>query len=234
LADYAEAIRLDPKDAFTWYNRSIFWRRNGGAEKAIADASEAIRLKPNLADAYAIRGLAWIDKGDEKRGFADLDKAISVDPKASSYRRRGYLHYFAGHYADAVSDFDQSARLDPKDLYGVIWRYLAKTRIGDSTAAGAELARASQDVANDKWPKPIIEFLNGKIDFHAAQVAAESPVPKTRSGQTCELNYYGGHSALMNHEPERARAMWRVARDECPANFIERQAAEVELKRLGG
>ena len=59
IADFSEAIRLDPKDATAYYNRGIAWAGKNEYDKAIADYSEAIRLDPKDASAYINRGAAW-------------------------------------------------------------------------------------------------------------------------------------------------------------------------------
>ena len=48
IADYNEAIRLDPKFAFGFYNRGNAWNDKGELDKAIADYTEAIRLDPEI------------------------------------------------------------------------------------------------------------------------------------------------------------------------------------------
>src|SRR5664279_4983909 len=63
IADYSEAIRLDPKVAIGLYNRGIVWRAKGDIGRAIADYSEAIRLDPTYVLALNNRGLAYHDTG---------------------------------------------------------------------------------------------------------------------------------------------------------------------------
>ena len=46
LADYNEAIRLNPQDAYTYHNRANAWRSRGEYAKAAADDRAALRLKP--------------------------------------------------------------------------------------------------------------------------------------------------------------------------------------------
>ena len=57
IADYTEAIRLDPKDAKAYYNRGVAYGEKGERDKAIADFTEAIRLNPKMAWAYIFRGV---------------------------------------------------------------------------------------------------------------------------------------------------------------------------------
>jgi tetratricopeptide (TPR) repeat protein len=48
IADYTEAIRLDPKLAIAYYERGVAYHALGDFDRAIADYTEAIRLDPKL------------------------------------------------------------------------------------------------------------------------------------------------------------------------------------------
>ena len=48
IADYTEAIQLDPKLAPAFNNRGLAWDEKGEHDKAIADYNEANRLDPRL------------------------------------------------------------------------------------------------------------------------------------------------------------------------------------------
>ena len=93
IADYSEAIRLDPKYAEAYYGRGLTYRNKGDVERAIADYSEAIRLDPKLAAAYNNRGNAYREMGD-------LDLAYSPglqpgDPTCSPGRSRLSGHHYS-------------------------------------------------------------------------------------------------------------------------------------------
>ena len=56
IADFNEAIRLDPKLALAFTDRGNAWRAKKEYDKAIADFNEVIRLDPKNAWAYNSRG----------------------------------------------------------------------------------------------------------------------------------------------------------------------------------
>ena len=58
IADYNEAIRLNPEYVEAYYNRGITYNNKGDWDKSIADYNEAIRLNPDYAEAYD--HLAWL------------------------------------------------------------------------------------------------------------------------------------------------------------------------------
>jgi tetratricopeptide (TPR) repeat protein len=49
IADYSQAIRLDPKYAVAYINRGISYEAKGDNDRAIADYDQAIRLDPKDA-----------------------------------------------------------------------------------------------------------------------------------------------------------------------------------------
>ena len=58
IADFSEAIRLNPKDAVAYNNRGVAYYAKSDLDRAIADFNEAIRLDPKDAIAYNNRGAA--------------------------------------------------------------------------------------------------------------------------------------------------------------------------------
>jgi len=64
IADYNEAIRLNPQYAAAFNERGIAWGEKKELERAIADFSEAIRLNPQFALAFYDRGVTWEKKKD--------------------------------------------------------------------------------------------------------------------------------------------------------------------------
>ena len=58
IADYTEAIRLNPKFAEAYCKRGYAYGNKGVYDKAIADCTKAIRLNPKLAGVHR-PGLAY-------------------------------------------------------------------------------------------------------------------------------------------------------------------------------
>ena len=64
IADYSEAIRVDPKHPTSYNYRGNSYFEKGNYDSAIADYTEAIRLNPKYATAHHNRGLGYYRKGD--------------------------------------------------------------------------------------------------------------------------------------------------------------------------
>ena len=49
IADFTQAIKLDPKDAFAIHDRGVAYYEKHDFERAIADFEAAIKINPNYA-----------------------------------------------------------------------------------------------------------------------------------------------------------------------------------------
>jgi lipoprotein NlpI len=127
LADFDQAVRLDPKNPDVYALRGMAWEAKGDFERALADFDQAIGLDPKNAEAYAVRGVAWAAKGDLDRAIADYDQTIRLDPKDTrAYAVRGVAWAAKGDLDRAIADYDQAIRLDQKndavyDNRGIAW-----------------------------------------------------------------------------------------------------------------
>lgn len=59
IADFDQAIRLDPHSARAFFNRGVAWIRRGDPDKAIVDFDRALQLQPTYPLAREHRDLAW-------------------------------------------------------------------------------------------------------------------------------------------------------------------------------
>ena len=80
VADFTEAIRLNPAEAAYYNSRGLCWNHKQEWDQAIADFNAAIRLGPTCR-MFNNRGQAWIGKKDYPRALADFDEAIRLVPK---------------------------------------------------------------------------------------------------------------------------------------------------------
>jgi tetratricopeptide (TPR) repeat protein len=81
IADYNQALRIDPQNAWAYNNRGIAWRNKGDYDRAIADYNQALRIDPQNAWAYNNRGIARRNKGDYDRAIADSNQALTINPQ---------------------------------------------------------------------------------------------------------------------------------------------------------
>ena len=80
IADYTEAIRLDPKYADAYNRRADAYEIDGEYDKAIADFTAAIRLNPKDANLYRSRSGTYGNLGQQEKADADAAEAERLDP----------------------------------------------------------------------------------------------------------------------------------------------------------
>ncbi|MGO9486752.1 MAG: tetratricopeptide repeat protein, partial [Rhodomicrobium sp.] len=114
IADYDQAISLNPQYATAYYSRGLAYYNKGDYDRAIADYDQAIRLDPKYALAYNNRGFVYNITGDYDRAIADYDQAIRLDSKyVFAYNNRGNAYVSKGEYNRAIADFDHALAIDP-------------------------------------------------------------------------------------------------------------------------
>jgi tetratricopeptide (TPR) repeat protein len=116
IADYSQAVALDPKDSYAYNDRGAAYDDQNDYTHAIADYTQAIALDPNYTFAYSNRGNTYRHMNDLDHAIADYSQAITLDPKfAAAYANRGLSYHNKGDLDHAIADYDQAITLDPSD-----------------------------------------------------------------------------------------------------------------------
>jgi tetratricopeptide (TPR) repeat protein len=122
IADFTEAIRLDPERSGSYFSRGLCYNTKGDYDTAIADFSEAIRLSPDKSVTYESRGEAYLGKGDHDKAIADFNEAFSKnkeyfpdDPQDRVYTLRGIAYAAKGDYDAANTDWQTVLQMDMAD-----------------------------------------------------------------------------------------------------------------------
>jgi tetratricopeptide (TPR) repeat protein len=116
IADYTEAIRLNPQHDKAYNNRGGVRKAKGELAEALADYTEAIRLNPNYASAYLNRGRLFLYQQEWDSAINDFNEALRINPNASlAYNERGYAHSRKGDFTNAINDYSQAVQQDKND-----------------------------------------------------------------------------------------------------------------------
>lgn len=258
IADYDQAIRLDPKLAGAYNGRGLAWSNKGDLDRAISDYDRAIRLAPGHARAYNNRGSAWSARGELVRAIGDYSQAIRLDPKYPiAFYNRGSARSARGDLARASGDFDQAVWLDPKYMEAYKSRGYTRFAAGQFDRAADDFRKAA-DLADNSYAT-IWSYLararlgqDAAADLSAAAARLSSkdwPAPVIEfllgrrsaddmraaagsAAEQCEAAFYLGEWQVLRHNAAEAIVALRSAADTCPKSFVEYASALAELKRL--
>lgn len=139
LADFTEAIRLDPNLFEARFHRGRIQALAGRSQEALADFAAAIRLQPDRSEVYLERAEVYIRLGAETLALNDYNEAIRLRPDAEAYLARARLHQEMGTYDQALADCDRALRLRPGNPADFFLRGLTRYHSGDYAGAVADL-----------------------------------------------------------------------------------------------
>jgi tetratricopeptide (TPR) repeat protein len=147
LADYNQAIALNPKYTYAYINRGSLKDDLNDVQGALADYNQAIVLDPKDADAYNGRGYVKHNKLNDVQGaLADYNQAIALDPKnALAHINRGNLKAQSlDDVQGALADYNQAIAVDRKNSSNA---YAARglvtiAKLGDVRGGLADLNQA--------------------------------------------------------------------------------------------
>jgi membrane associated rhomboid family serine protease len=130
--------------AFAYNNRGLGWLAKGDNDHAIADYSEAIRLHPKKAEYLNNRCWARAIAGRElPLAVADCTEALRIARNdANIMDSRGFTYLRLSQLNDAVADYDEALKLNPKQAGSLYGRGLAKLTKGDRAGGEADIAAA--------------------------------------------------------------------------------------------
>ena len=86
IADYTEAIKLNPRDPFAFNNRANARRDKGDLPGAIEDYTTALAIDPGYTAVYVNRGMLRERMKDIAGARADYEAALARPPKYANGR----------------------------------------------------------------------------------------------------------------------------------------------------
>jgi tetratricopeptide (TPR) repeat protein len=112
---------LNPKNVFTYTNRSYGYLLMGRYDEALADANKAIEVDPNESNAYFLKGRILVALNKNKDAIKYLDKAIEYNPKvARFYYFRGKAFLETNETERGLEDMKKAAALGHKGARGYL------------------------------------------------------------------------------------------------------------------
>lgn len=232
IADFDEAIRLNPGYTSAYNNRGQSWRYKGDYDRSIADFNQALKLDPNHANSYYGLGRDYYAEGDYDKAIANYDQAVQLNPQMSgALFNRGIAHASKHDWTAATADFLNGHELNSKDAYPVLWLALIGMRL-QASGWTQHLEDQSKTLSQD-WPWPLVRFYDGQLTAEQVLAATNDPDAGTQQTQLCEAAFYLGEWKLNHGQTRDATTDLEKAQSTCPRMNAEYYAAVDELKHLG-
>ncbi|MFN6519023.1 MAG: tetratricopeptide repeat protein [Nostoc sp. CreGUA01] len=170
LADYNQAIQLDPDSP-----ENYLWRANVRSllkdnQGALADCNQAIKSQPDNGDGYSCRGSVRFDLKDYQGALVDLNQAIKFNPDDITYYfDRAKVREILQDYKAALADYNQAIKIQPELPIVYTHRGSMYWKLKDYKAALADYNQAIQLDPNDAVAYSYRGNVYGKIkDYQRA------------------------------------------------------------------
>jgi tetratricopeptide (TPR) repeat protein len=143
IADYTEAIRINPRYAEAYGNRGICHVCISEPNSALADFNEVLSVNSQDKRAFINRGVVHQIAGDYREAIADYTEAIHLDAHSTeAYNNRGTVRKSDGDLEGAIADYTEAIRLDPQHPHAYNNRGNARKESGDLEGAITDYTEA--------------------------------------------------------------------------------------------
>lgn len=111
IAEYDQAVDLDPYNPAAWFGRGRAYGRRGDTDRAVSDLEEAVKLAPSNAAAWEALGWARLHSGNDAGALDALNRLLTLrpgDPRALGMRADANSKL--GHADEAKADADAACK----------------------------------------------------------------------------------------------------------------------------
>jgi tetratricopeptide (TPR) repeat protein len=143
IADFEEALWLNPHRVMTWIKRGNARFNKGDLDEAINDFNQALQIDPRSVMALNNRGLAWQNKGKLDAALNDYSRALELDPRlAVALNNRAGLKHDRDDLRGALADYNKAIEIDPRLALLYCNRGVTRKALGDLKGAIADYTEA--------------------------------------------------------------------------------------------
>jgi tetratricopeptide (TPR) repeat protein len=116
LAEFDQAIALNPHNAEALYNRGLLYQGEKQHQLAVDDFTAANGLTPQRAEPLLGRAISYLALDRAKDAAADLDEAAQDDPQNPQiWITRGLAYERLGDKTKAAGSYNRAIAIRPKD-----------------------------------------------------------------------------------------------------------------------
>jgi tetratricopeptide (TPR) repeat protein len=136
LADFNEALKINPKNADLLRTRGQMLLEEGKVKEALADFENAVKLDPKDAESHQFLGTVQAALGKSDEALKSLSKAIELAPSLPfAYLQRGRLYLRLGKGQEALNDLNKVLALVRPTAELLLMRAAAYQTLGNEEKA---------------------------------------------------------------------------------------------------
>jgi len=173
IAEYQEAIKLEPDNADAHRNLGTAYGEQGEWEEAAAAYEQAIELAPDSGEAYGdlVGVYTYLERLPE--AVAAGEKAIELAPDyATAHNNLGFAYSEQGKVDEAIAEYEEAIRLDPTDPtphYNLGLLYRRQDQLDEAVAEYQEAIRLDPNRTDAHNNLGIAYYEQGKFDEAIAE-----------------------------------------------------------------
>jgi tetratricopeptide (TPR) repeat protein len=143
LADYAEALALNPGDAEVFNSRGATRTALEQYGSAIEDFDRSVTLSPGRAIPLSNRCFAKAVLGRLEEALTDCNEAIRLHPgRVATFSTRGFVYLKLGRSDEAIADYNVVLNKRADEPYALFGRAAARRMKGDLRGSDGDAVRA--------------------------------------------------------------------------------------------
>ena len=148
LAEYKEALRIDPKFVLAYGNLAgTYLYQMGDVATALPVCQRILELDPGNAWAQDCLGWSYFAKNELPQAQAAFEKAVAANPQGILSRYRlAHTHRAQSHYQQAIETLQQIQKVDPSETSVFYDMGVVYERMGDRQKAHESFIRYRHEV----------------------------------------------------------------------------------------
>ncbi len=231
IADYNQAIQLDPTHVQSYNNRAVCLYNKGEYDSAAADYVKALQLDPKHVNSYYGLGNVYRLKGDYAKAIEYYGETLKLSPDLSgAIMNRGITYSEMGAYAMAITDYKDAVRAKSPNAFLPLLLAVAKMHTGDTNIA-ADMNDEVQGLSNS-WPMPVMQFYLGKLSADGLTAAAKDNDATVQLSQMCDTYFYLGEWQIYHGQKAQGLENLRAAKSSCSQTNIHYILATNDLNLM--